>query len=300
MLKVKTPAISSQNCRAICVSAMSRRRRVIQEETNTDRWLVSYADFITLLFAFFVVMYSISSINVGKYRVLSDAMTSAFNPKLGVEIQPGSQLGISVQRAPISVGNEGQAARKELKDMAVKIRQDMQGLIKEGKITVRGNEKWLEIEINSSILFASAQASLSLQAKQVLSQLSENFRYTDNPIYVSGYTDDIPINTVKYASNWELSAARAASVVRLLAEQGIDPGRMGAIGFGEYRPLVANDSPQNRLRNRRVVIRMLVGDDLFSQASALDMDTTDNIAVKSAQSLRVNRLQAGEPARAIQ
>ncbi len=277
---------------------MSRRRRTIQEETNTDRWLVSYADFITLLFAFFVVMYSISSINVGKYRVLSDAMTTAFNPKLGVEIQPGSQLGVSVQRAPIALGAEGQAARKALEDTAMKIKQDMKDLIEQGKITVKGNEKWLEVEINSSILFASAQAKLSPQAKQILSQLSANFRNTPNPLYVSGYTDNIPINTVKYASNWELSAARAASVVRLFAEQGIDPQRMGAIGFGQYRPIVANDSPQNRQRNRRVVIRMLVGDDMFSQTTPLG--ETSKLATETAQSLQVNQLQAGEPARAIQ
>lgn len=277
---------------------MSRRRRTIQEETNTDRWLVSYADFITLLFAFFVVMYSISSINVGKYRVLSDAMTTAFNPKLGVEIQPGSQLGVSVQRAPIALGAEGQAARKALEDTAMKIKQDMKDLIEQGKITVKGNEKWLEVEINSSILFASAQAKLSPQAKQILSQLSANFRNAPNPLYVSGYTDNIPINTVKYASNWELSAARAASVVRLFAEQGIDPQRMGAIGFGQYRPIVANDSPQNRQRNRRVVIRMLVGDDMFSQTTPLG--ETSKLATEAAQSLQVNQLQAGEPARAIQ
>jgi len=277
---------------------MSRRRRIPEEEVNTDRWLVSYADFITLLFAFFVVMYSISSINAGKYRVLSDAMSTAFNPKLGVEIQPGAQLGISVQRAPIALGTEGQAARKAMQDAAMKIKKEMQDLIDKGQVTVKGNEKWLEIEINSSILFSSAQADLSPQAQQILSQLAKRFQVGENPLYVSGYTDNIPINTVKYASNWELSAARAASVVRLFAKQGIDASRMGAIGFGEFRAVVPNDSEENRQKNRRVVIRMLVGDDMFSQTTPLGEAV--NVSKKTAQSLQVNQLQAGEPARVIQ
>ncbi len=177
---------------------MARRRGTLNDEEDTDRWLVSYADFITLLFAFFVVMYSVSSVNLGKYRVLSDAMTSAFNTSTGLKIQPGEQLGISVQRAPISLGMENQYGRKAMTDTAAKIENKMKDWIKKGQIAVRGNEKWLEVEINTSILFASGSAALSPKASVIMSGLSDIFKTSNNPLYVAGYTDNLPINTVQF------------------------------------------------------------------------------------------------------
>ena len=282
---------------------MSRRRRIVEEVENTDRWLISYADFITLLFAFFVVMYSISSVNLGKYRVLSDSMTTAFSQKTRPALPaPSSQsLGISVQRAPISIGIEGQAGFKAMKETAAKIENRMKDWIKKGKIAVRGNEKWLEVEINSSILFTSGSATLSNQASRILTSLTDVFKDSRNPLYVSGYTDNLPISTVKYPSNWELSSARAASVVQLMADNGIDPSRMGAIGFGEFRPVSDNSTPENRQKNRRVIIRILSGDDLFSESTPFaDSAANTKPPIDKAQSLQVRSLQPGEPARALQ
>ncbi|MDQ1362459.1 MAG: chemotaxis protein MotB [Pseudomonadota bacterium] len=244
------------------------RRREIQEEgENSHRWLVSYADFITLLFAFFVVMYSISSVNQGKYRVLSDSMSEAFHKQSNIDVQPAQQLGISVQRAPIALGQEDNAGLRSMTATAAKIEDRMRPFIKKGQIAVRGNEKWLEVEINTSILFGSGSAELSQPANEILSNLVEAFRDSGNPIYVSGYTDDLPINTVKFPSNWELSAARAASVVRLFADAGIDPSRLGAVGFGAFRPAVINYTEADRQKNRRVIIRMLSGEDMFGPTS---------------------------------
>lgn len=282
---------------------MSRRRRIIEEAENTDRWLISYADFITLLFAFFVVMYSISSVNLGKYRVLSDSMTSAFSQKTKPATpSPGSQpLGISVQRAPISIGVEGQVGFRAMKETAAKIEGRMKNWINKGQIAVRGNDKWLEVEINSSILFSSGSATLSEQASQILTSLTEVFKDSRNPLYVSGYTDNLPISTVKYPSNWELSSARAASVVRLMADNGIDPSRMGAIGFGEFRSVTDNSTPENRQKNRRVIIRIMSGDDLFSESTPFADSSTDaKPPIDKAQSLPIRSLQPGEPARALQ
>ena len=244
-----------------------RRRRTEPEAENTHRWLVSYADFITLLFAFFVVMYSISSVNQGKYRVLSDSMTEAFHKPSPVDAQPAKQLGISVQRAPIALGHETNVGLRSMSATAARIENSMQKFIKRGQIAVRGNEKWLEVEINTSILFVSGSSELSQPATDILSNLVESFRDTNNPIYVSGYTDDLPINTIKFPSNWELSAARAASVVRLFADAGIDPSRLGAIGFGAYRPAVVNFNEVDRQKNRRVIIRMISGEDIFGTMS---------------------------------
>ena len=286
---------------------MPRRRGIKHDEENTDRWLISYADFITLLFAFFVVMYSISSVNLGKYRVLSDAMTEAFTKPANRDVLPGTQLVVSVQRAPISIGLEGQSGLRAMKETAAEIEKRMKDWINKGQIAVRGNEKWLEVEINTSILFSSGSAQLSQQASSILTSLSDVFKVSNNPIYVSGYTDDVPINTVKYPSNWELSSARASSVVRLMAEAGINPARMGAIGFGEFRPVAENDSIENRQKNRRVIIRMLAGEDMFSDSTPFaDKEVDAVMGSGAAQSLQtnpleqINTLQAGEPARLLQ
>jgi len=280
---------------------MLRRREIQQDEENTDRWLISYADFITLLFAFFVVMYSISSVNLGKYRVLSDSVSSAFKKTDTTEVLPGTGLGISVQRAPISLGTEGQPGFKAMSDTAVEMEKRMKDWINKGQIAVRGNEKWLEVEINTSILFGSGSAELSGQARTILTSLSDAFKSSSNPLYVAGYTDNVPISTLKYPSNWELSSARAASVVRLMAEAGIDPGRMGVIGFGQYRPVSPNDTAEDRQKNRRVVIRILAGADMFSDSSSLVGKTESASAASQPATVPPpGRLLPGEPARQLQ
>ncbi|VAW69660.1 Flagellar motor rotation protein MotB [hydrothermal vent metagenome] len=279
-----------------------RRRGItnIEPEESTDRWLVSYADFITLLFAFFVVMYSISNVNVGKYRVLSDSVSTAFSAQANSPFGVGAELGISVQRAPIAVGLLGQTGRVSMKETAAELDKRLQQWVKKGMIAVKGNEKWLEIEIKSKLLFNSGDAVLSATASSVLSELTDVIKSTHNPLYVSGYTDDVPISNSRFPTNWELSAARAASVVRLLAQNGINPARMGAIGYGEYRPVVSNDSAENRQRNRRVVIRVMTGEDMFAGSGPfIDAQVDPSIPLNQVPAEAVNALQPGEPVRSI-
>lgn len=279
-----------------------RRRGItdIEPAESTDRWLVSYADFITLLFAFFVVMYSISNVNLGKYRVLSDSVSTAFSAQSNSPFPIGSQLGVSVQRAPIAVGLIGQTGLVSMQETAAKLDKRLQKWVKKGMIAVNGNEKWLEIEIKSSLLFKSGDALLSAEAANVLSELTSIVKTTKNPLYVSGYTDDVPINTGRYPTNWELSAARSASVVRLLAQSGINPARMGAIGYGEYRPIVANDSAINRQKNRRVVVRIMTGEDTFAGSSPfVDNEVEATVPQQQIPVAPVINLQQAEPARSI-
>jgi len=279
-----------------------RRRGItnIEPEESTDRWLVSYADFITLLFAFFVVMYSISNVNLGKYRVLSDSVSTAFSAQSSSPFPVGANLGVSAQRAPIALGLKGQAGRVAMQETAAKLDKRLQKWVKKGMIAVKGNEKWLEIEIRSSLLFKSGDAVLSAEAASVLSELTDVIRSTPNPLYVSGYTDNVPIHNNRYPTNWELSAARAASVVRLFAQKGINPARMGAIGYGEYRPIAPNDSLENRQRNRRVVIRMMSGEDVFAGSSPFaDSEVDGAISPDQISPEPVFQLQAAEPERSI-
>jgi chemotaxis protein MotB len=238
------------------------RRRPPEEHENHERWLVSYADFITLLFAFFVVMYSISSVNEGKYKVLSQALVGVFNdPERSVKPIPiGEERPQSVKPAePLVIESEqteaaiGQAA-DPLKTIADNVRDAFGDLIKSDQLTVRGNELWIEIELKSSLLFGSGDAMPSDMAFSIIEKVAKILKPFDNPVHIEGFTDNQPIRTAQYPTNWELSTARAASIVRMMATEGIDPRRMAAVGYGEFQPVASNDTADGRGRNRRVVL----------------------------------------------
>lgn len=244
------------------------RRKHIEEHANHERWLVSYADFITLLFAFFVVMYSISQVNESKYRVLSNTLEDAFNqPELSMKpIQVGEKAksnppSLVPLNANANTNLEGAGGEEntpampdEFKQVANKIAEAFGDLMTQGLVTLRGNEEWLEIEMKSSLLFDSGDATLSRNALELLGQVAAILHDQKNAVRVEGFTDNVPIHTTRYPSNWELSSARAAAVVQLFAANGIDTTRLVAAGYGENQAVGPNDTPENRAKNRRVVL----------------------------------------------
>ncbi|MFJ3485891.1 flagellar motor protein MotD [Pseudomonas sp. NPDC090202] len=242
---------------------MARRRRHHEEHENHERWLVSYADFITLLFAFFVVMYSISSLNEGKYKVLSEALVGVFN-EAERSVRPipiGEQKPQTVRPADPLVKDSdqtdaalGQASQDPLKSIADDVNAAFGDLIASNQMTVRGNELWIEIELNSSLLFGSGDAMPSNLAFDLIDKVAKIVKPFDNPIHVEGFTDNQPISTGQFPSNWELSSARSSSIVRMLAMDGINPARLASVGYGEFQPLTSNATADGRARNRRVVL----------------------------------------------
>ena len=245
------------------------RKKLQEDHENHERWLVSYADFITLLFAFFVVMYALSSVNEGKYRVLSDSLVSAFqqpptSDKL-VQMQTkyseilqgtGKPVGKAVDQQPGETP-ERKAAAEKMKKVAKNVLDAMQPLIKSGQVKVTQSPKGVTVEINASTLFNSGDAVLQPKSVDTLSAVAQVLSTTDSPIQVEGHTDNIPINSPAYPSNWELSSARAGSVVRLFTEMGVPGARMVAIGYADNRPLDTNATPDGRTRNRRVNVLIL-------------------------------------------
>lgn len=240
---------------------MARRRRP-EEPENHERWLVSYADFITLLFAFFVVMYSISSVNEGKYKVLSQALVGVFSdPDRSVRPIPiGEERPLTTKPAQplVSDSDQSEAALGEAVDplqaIADNVREAFGDLIRSDQLTVRGNELWIEIELKSNLLFGSGDAMPSDMAFSIVDKVAKILKPFDNPIHVEGFTDNLPISTAQYPTNWELSTARAASMVRMMAMEGIDPRRLAAVGYGEFQPVADNATADGRGRNRRVVL----------------------------------------------
>jgi len=241
---------------------VSRRRREPEEHVNHERWLVSYADFITLLFAFFVVMYSISSINEGKYKIISLALVGVFNDaeRAIKPIPIGEERPKTVTPAKPLVNDSDETAAgiqgtsDPLKSIADDISAAFGDLISSNQMTVRGNELWVEIELNSSLLFASADALPSDQAFTIIDKVAAILKPFENPIHVEGFTDNFPISTAQYPTNWELSSARASSIVRMLAMQGVNPQRLASVGYGEFQPVANNATVEGRARNRRVVL----------------------------------------------
>jgi chemotaxis protein MotB len=243
------------------------RKRHEEEHENHERWLVSYADFITLLFAFFVVMYAVSSVNEGKYRVLSDSLVNAFRSEANVVgatiIAPpsatGSPVPVIISASPKANPQvEAQRARQrtKMRNMADEIRRVLEPLVKGGQVRVNEGIHGIAVEINASVLFAPGEALLGPPAVRALQAVADVIAPADFPVTIEGHTDTIPISTPMFASNWELSAVRASSVVRLFAGAGVDPRRLTAAGYGDQRPIADNSTGEGRARNRRVTILM--------------------------------------------
>lgn len=243
------------------------RRRKEEDHENHERWLVSYADFITLLFAFFVVMYAVSSVNEGKYRVLSDSISSAFRNIPGdtagavVPMNPNAPMPVAIPFKRPQVANVKSDVNRErnkevLRSKAKEITEALAPLVQQGQVRVTEGALGITVEINASVLFESGEARLQLPAVRALTAVGQILATTDFPITVEGHTDNAPINTPLYPSNWELSGARAASVVRLFIDTGVLPQRLTATGYADQRPVADNASLDGRQRNRRVAINM--------------------------------------------
>jgi chemotaxis protein MotB len=241
------------------------RKRLKEEPESHDRWLVSYADFITLLFAFFVVMYAISQVNESKYRVLSDSLVQAFqnpsrlpdadNPTNPPRSILGQEQGGIIGPAP---GSPEEAAMREMlgqmKELGAELSRLLDPLVKEGLVRVSETRQGLVVEINASALFRSGQSALEPDATRTLGEVARILAGTRSAILVEGHTDNVPIATPAFASNWELSASRAATVVRLFVESGITSTRLTAVGHADNQPIEAGDTPAARARNRRVTV----------------------------------------------
>lgn len=280
------------------------RKHKHEEHLNHEAWAIPYGDLVTLLLALFVVMYAVSSVNEGKFRVLSDALSQAFGgpPRSLRPIQigenksrgsdndqkmsvlptpaidqtlggvmrdlhtpsslPGKLKTLIPQHDNNSRGNTGyKEGMKNLQQISEQVQSSMSELIKQGMIVVRHGETWLEVEIKTDILFSSGSAEVASLAQPTLQRLVQILKPFPNVIRIEGHTDNVPINTRVFPSNWELSAARAASVVHLFTQQGLEPTRLSVEGLGEYRPAADNSTAEGRNRNRRVVLVILAGPD---------------------------------------
>jgi chemotaxis protein MotB len=223
-----------------------------EEHENHERWLVSYADFITLLFAFFVVMYSISSVNEGKFRVVSQSIVEALNPMINMSattlrFQPESSGGPTSARA-ISVDMQ----------LYKKLSEAIIATDTTGRVKVEQGERGITVSITDTMLFQPGQAVVLTEARAMLIPVASALKDFAHQIRIEGHTDNVPIHTKEFPTNWELSTARAVNITRFMVDGGYLPAeRLAASGYGEFHPVASNDTAEGRAQNRRVELVVL-------------------------------------------
>ena len=262
-----------------------------EDHLNHEAWAIPYADLLTLLLAFFVVMYAISSLNEGKYRVVADSLSAAFGgPPRSIKpvqvgqvqlrggdfdhpsvIDTGARPGPAPpppgegalagsprpQHHPPPAAANAQASQAQLQALGDEIEKALSGLVASGLVRVRRGANFLAVEIQSDLLFASGVATPSAAALGTIRQLAGVLRKAPNAVRVEGYTDNQPIRTAQFRSNWDLSAERATNVVYELIDSGIARERLASMGYGEYQPIADNGTVAGRSANRRVELVIL-------------------------------------------
>jgi chemotaxis protein MotB len=241
---------------------------------NHERWLISYADFITLLFAFFVVLFASSQADKKKQAQVARAVQSAFSEMAVFE--PGSKTltisqdgAASEESKPIPMFAPPEQTPEELKKAIDKMVSDQvgQGRLSAGSVTTRITPDGLVISLHDAGFFASGSAEVNPASVHILSTIVDAL--PNRAVRIEGHTDNVPIHTLQFATNWELSTARASAIARFIIERGsFDPAKLSAAGYAEFHPVASNDTEAGRTENRRVDIILLTGQSGAQTASA--------------------------------
>jgi len=267
------------------------RRRRHQTHTNHERWLVSYADFITLLFAFFVVMFASSQTDKAKARAISDSVSKALD-KGGVQAVVHEVLGGTVDERgngnaqmkgpggsePKNQPSNSAAPDQELLPKMQYLTETLKEEIKAGKLEVKHEERGLVISMNEAAFFPSGDDTIDPKAYPMIATIARLFHDSPNPIRLEGHTDSRPIHTARFRNNWELSSARGIAMLDLLTTQyGIPHDRMAVVGYADTVPKSSNDTEEGRAKNRRVDL-VILNQRLAPTAAAAEPTATMNPA----------------------
>ncbi|MEO7425372.1 MAG: OmpA family protein [Fibrobacteria bacterium] len=247
------------------------RKHKHPEHVNHERWLVSYADFITLLFATFTALYALSKADASKAKAVADGMREAFGTSgakmVNMEALDVNGIPSDKSRLPTGNGNENappaatkEAGKQEFEEIKKQVEEFLitKGML--DKVAIDQSERGLVVSLKEGGIFESGNAEIKPEAYKILEELASKITSYRNPVRIEGHTDNIPIHSRTYPTNWELSSARATNMVRMLTEKfRVPAGKLSASGYGESRPKTSNATPAGRARNRRVDIVILSG-----------------------------------------
>ena len=280
----------------------NKRRSSISDDNHTERWLISYADYMTLLFAVFVVLYAFAALKNENHKILSDSLGVIFhlegNDKQGAKgslvmnssdalLTSGDKLseleqhnqgllaeaGVSPAEGNSQLVNiDKQLLGTPFSSMKEKLQTDLLEVLEEGYAKIEQDDNWLTIEFSSGLLFDSGSATTRNSTKILLEKVIKTIAPANNYVHVRGYTDSQPINNEQFKSNWQLSSARASAIVELLQQLNVEPQRLAIEAYGQYRPKIINETAQSRATNRRVVIAI----SRFGWQPAPDLELVQN------------------------
>ena len=304
-----------------------RFKSTVTEDSHLERWLISYADYMTLLFALFVVLYAFALIKEEKHSLLSDSLGEIFHLSghqeqggRGVVIQNSSDTPLTsgdkisdendynkglleaVGSEPVEGDSERVNADKKyvgtpFSSMKEKLAQDLLEVIEEGYAKIEEDDNWLTIEFSSGLLFDSGSAVTRSATKAVLKKVIKTIAPANNYVHVRGYTDDQVINNEQFQSNWQLSSARASAIVQELQVLNVEPQRLAIEAYGQYRPKVNNIDKESRAQNRRVVIAISKfgwnKPEVIDKVSTLDKELPQVVSSKDNDKMQVIELPHG-------
>lgn len=263
---------------------MSRKKEVEAEKENSERWLLTYSDLITLLMIFFVVLYSISKVDANKFQAIAESLNTALGggtpAKIDIANHPSGPSLLAGGKPPSKSSDSGPEDKDQTPADTKNQAANTQGNVDQENLTIEGikvkldkfaadngiqtklvssiEERGLVVSIEDTLLFDSGSANITPRAKEILKKISTVLAGAPNYIKVEGHTDNLPIHTAQFPSNWELSVLRATNVVQILvSEGGVSADHLSATGYGEYRPITTNDTEAGRSRNRRVDLVIL-------------------------------------------
>lgn len=241
-----------------------RERQAIKKATASHRWLVSYADILTLLLALFIVLYGISAPNEGQYKQISSSLSEAFTRKIDKEEKSTEDIPGDISTIMDDSILEGyqeifekwesnSEKSRNFSNMAFDLETTLVEKVDDFQVQISVAEDWIEISLNSDIIFSPGSSYVNFKAKQAIEKVAKIFLSNNYNIHIEGHTDDKPISNILYPTNWELSSARATAVLRVLEDMGIESHRLVASGFGSQYPIASNETREGRLQNRRVL-----------------------------------------------
>jgi len=236
---------------------MASKKRQPEAHENEERWLITYADMITLLMVFFIVMYSMANTDLKKFAEVARSLQAGFN--LGVGNNAGALIGNSTGGGdPNLYFQKLPAKQRDYVNITAELSAFASAVGMLGEISVNTTTEGIIISLSNALLFESGSADIRPEATDSLNKIAEILQTTDHSVRIEGHTDNIPTNNPLYPTNWELSVDRAVAIVRYLIEkEGVSPERLSAGGYAEFKPKVPNDSRANRAINRRADIVIL-------------------------------------------
>lgn len=243
---------------------MARKKKGVDNSTHNE-WLATYSDTVTLLLTFFILLYSFSMVDAKKFKSVSTALQNVLSGTGGISVldynnSNGDVPAVGETNSDTEAPLDKRLKAQQIENQALftKLKKEVASAGLNANVKVYTETKGVVLEFSDNVLFDSGKAEIKDKSFIILDKVSDIIKNIPNEIVVEGHTDNVPVKNPEFKSNWELSCFRAVNVLKYFVEvKKINPARLSAVGYGEYKPVVKNDSESNKAKNRRVNVMVL-------------------------------------------